>query len=199
MMNNHKKPLIVIGASAGGLKAIKAIIDPLPVDFNAPILIVQHMQASSDSTLLSLLSKNCQLPVQYALNGYEPYIGTLYLAPPDYHLRLDADGTMMTSNDDKVLFSRPSIDVLFDSVSQLKQFKVIAVVLTGANADGAAGAKKIQQYGGEVIAQAVETAEITTMPQATIDACGERCSVPLDQIGPMLWEKVKNSKTEVFN
>lgn len=190
-MSHHKKPLIVIGASSGGLRALKAIIKPLPLDFYAPILVVQHMLASSNDSLLALLAKDAQLPVQYAKNGYEPKKGNIYIAPPDYHLRLDSEGIMMLSNDDKVLFSRPSIDVLFDSASQLKQFKVIAVILTGANADGSAGAKKIQQQGGEVIIQSVATAEVEIMPQAAIDVCGKQCATRLDQIGPLLWDRVK--------
>ncbi len=182
--------LVVMGASAGGMLALRAILTHLPVDFNAPILIVQHMLPSSDDLLIKMLLKSCQLKIQYALNGQEPEQGKVYLAPPDYHLRLDADGIMMTSTDEKIMFSRPSIDALFHSVSQLNNHHVIGVILTGANSDGAKGAKAILQHGGELIVQAPETAEVDIMPKAALKICGDNHSVWLDQIASVLWDKV---------
>ena len=187
-----KKPLIAIGASTGGLDAIKHILQALPKDFAAPILIAQHLLAKTDEHYIKVLSQDCALKIQYALNGYEPEAGHVYIAPPDYHLRLDKTGTMMTSNDDKVLFSRPSIDVLFHSLSHLNQFHIIAVVLSGANADGADGAHHIQQHGGTVIAQAPHTAKVAIMPEATLKTCGQECAIYLDQIAPTLWDLVTN-------
>jgi len=180
--------MIVIGASVGGLNALKQVLSSLPSDFPVPIIVTQHLMPSCDDSLINLLNDYCQLNVEYAENGTVPKAGNVYFAQPDYHLRIDKAGVLMLSQDDKVMYSRPSIDVLFESASFLQNCQVIAIVLTGTNSDGAKGAKAVQQNGGKIIVQKPETAEEPIMPQAVIDLIKVDDIIRLDQIGPFIWD-----------
>ncbi len=159
---------IVVGTSAGGLNALQQILAPLPENFRFPILIVQHRWPTQDDLLAFTLNESCKLPVKEA-NQLEPICpGTVYLAPANYHLQVEPDKTLSLSVDAKVCYSRPAIDVLFETAAAAYHAEVVGIILTGANRDGTAGLQKIRENGGFTIAQDPTTAEVATMPNAAI-------------------------------
>jgi len=161
---------IVIGASAGGLNALQVILAPLPANFPLPILIVQHRFPTADDLMTFALNESCRLTVKEA--DEKDYIepGHVYIAPPNYHILVERDRTISLSADAKVCYSRPSIDVLFESAADVYLSYLIGVILTGANHDGTAGLKKIKQNGGMTLAQDPTTAEAEMMPLSAIRA-----------------------------
>jgi two-component system, chemotaxis family, protein-glutamate methylesterase/glutaminase len=178
--------VVVIGASWGGLRALSLILPALPADFPAPIVVAQHRDADSEDELLSrLLTRDSALRVIDADDKAPLQAGTVLLAPPGYHLLL-ADECVELSVDAPVQFSRPSIDVLFESAAEAFGSGVVGVLLTGANADGAAGLRRIVDRGGYAMVQDPATAEVRAMPTFAIRAVPEACVLPLEQIGPHL-------------
>jgi two-component system, chemotaxis family, protein-glutamate methylesterase/glutaminase len=175
--------LVVIGTSLGGLHALSIVLSRLGADFALPIAVVQHRGTEGESaTLTSLLQRRCLLPVSEA-NDKEPLVGGhVYLAPPDYHLLVDG-GRFALSTEARVQHARPSIDVLFESAGDVFGARTLGVVLTGANADGAAGARHIKRRGGQVVAQDPATAEAPQMPAATIATGVVDRVLTLDEIG----------------
>jgi two-component system chemotaxis response regulator CheB len=159
---------IVIGASAGGMHAIRDLLTKLPEDFQFPILIVQHISPTSDNYLVEFLDKTCKLSVKEADEKEQLKKGFVYLSPPNYHLLVEEDFTISLSADEKVNYSRPSIDVLFYSASDTYKDRLIGIILTGANDDGARGLKEISNNGGLCIVQDPLDAETPAMPQAAI-------------------------------
>jgi two-component system chemotaxis response regulator CheB len=181
--------LVAIGASWGGLHAIETVLSALPEDFGAPIVIAQHRQIDSDGMLVRLLDARCSLTVCDAEDkqGLEP--GTVLVAPPDYHLLVEAD-TVALSVDAPLNFSRPSIDILFSSAADAYGARMAGVILTGANADGALGLAQIAGRGGTAILQDPQTAERREMPEAALWAVPEARVLQLDEIGPALAQLV---------
>jgi len=177
---------IVIGASAGGLKALTAILQVLPADYKFPIIIVQHLSPLSTDFWIKNLNALCQLEVREAEANEAIHKGIVYIAPPNYHLLIEEDKTFSLSGDDKVNLSRPSIDVLFETASDAFKENLIGIILTGASKDGAAGIKKIKEKGGITIAQDPETAEHRFMPEAAIMASTVDYILPLEGIGELL-------------
>jgi two-component system chemotaxis response regulator CheB len=159
---------IVIGSSAGGLNALQKILGPLPANFTLPILIVQHRLPTADDLLTFALNEFCRLKVKEAdeKDYLEP--GRVYVAPANYHLLVEQDKTLSLSTDAKVCYSRPSIDVLFESAADAFLSHLIGIILTGANNDGTAGLKKIKENGGLTLAQDPATAEADIMPASAI-------------------------------
>lgn len=182
--------IIVIGTSLGGMHALQIILGALPADFPLPIAIVQHRYRTSNEALPSFFRRNTQLAVMDAEDKQWMKPGTVYLAPADYHLLVER-GELNLSVDGPVAYSRPSIDVLFESAALAYRDRVVAVVLTGANADGALGAAQIKRSGGFVVVQDPKTAEAPAMPQAAIDAVRVDRILPLERIGPFLVELCK--------
>jgi two-component system, chemotaxis family, protein-glutamate methylesterase/glutaminase len=177
--------MVVVGVSAGGLHALRTLVGTLPADFDLPVAIVQHR--SKESELLCELLQECAcLPVGEVTDKEEALPGRVYVAPPDYHLLVEDDGFFSLSTDDPVRYSRPSIDVLFTSASDVYGSDLVGVVLTGANADGARGLRRIVDRGGYAVVQDPEEADVKVMPRAAIVAVPEACVLPLPQIGPHL-------------
>ncbi|OQY39569.1 MAG: hypothetical protein B6226_01625 [Candidatus Cloacimonetes bacterium 4572_65] len=169
-VSGRKISCIAIGVSAGGMKALITILESIGKDFPVPILITQHLHKSSDSFHLIFLDKKCNLIVKEAEN-FEPIKkGHVYFAPVDYHLLVESDKSFMLSYEEKVRYSRPSIDVMFESVSEVFQDELLGIVLTGANDDGTYGVKVIKENGGITIAQEPATSEFPAMPQFAIDS-----------------------------
>jgi two-component system, chemotaxis family, protein-glutamate methylesterase/glutaminase len=180
--------VVVIGASWGGLKALSRLLPALPGDFPVPIVIAQHRDADSEDELLSkLLARESGLPVMDADDKAPLQPGTVLLAPPGYHLLL-ADANVELSLDAPVQFSRPSIDVLFESAAESYGARVVGVLLTGANADGARGLEEIHRRGGSTIVEDPETAERPEMPRAAVERFTPDHVVPLDAIAGLLVE-----------
>jgi two-component system chemotaxis response regulator CheB len=168
-MESHDTAAIVIGGSAGALEALAVILPALPSSCDVPIVIVVHLPPAAPSLLPTVLQPRSALLVKEA-EDKEPVLGrTIYVAPPNYHLLVERDRTFALSVDDLVHFSRPAIDVLFESASEAYGSKLAGVVLTGANADGAAGLAAIKKRGGLTIAQAPGSAVVPMMPEAAID------------------------------
>jgi two-component system chemotaxis response regulator CheB len=180
--------VVVIGASWGGLYALMDLLGALPTDFGAPIVVVQHRAPDvDDSRLARVLGRYSALPVSDAEDKQVIEPGHVYLAPADYHLMIDGDHFALTL-DEFVQYSRPSIDVLFDSAAEGCHGNVVAVLLTGLGKDGAKGLAAVHDSGGVTIVQEPESAMQGTMPQAGIDAGGAGEILPLDEIAPRLTE-----------
>ena len=163
-----KYEAIVIGTSAGGLLALTTLLEPLPADFQIPVLVVQHRSKDERNLLEDLLAAKCKIGIKQADEKEKIQKGMVYFAPPDYHLLVERDFTLSLSCDAKVHYSRPSIDILFETAAIAYKTNVLGIVLTGANADGALGVKTIKKLGGSTIAQHPATAQFPVMPQAAI-------------------------------
>lgn len=159
---------VVIGVSAGGLKALRLLLGALPADFPAPVIIVQHRMATVDNYLVTYLDSCSPLKVREAEDKEPITAGRVYIAPADYHLLVEKDRTFSLSLDELVSFSRPSIDVLFETAADVYRQGLIGIILTGANADGSMGIQKIKAMGGVTIAQHPDSAEVKIMPLAAI-------------------------------
>jgi two-component system chemotaxis response regulator CheB len=168
--NNGKNyKAIVIGTSAGGLFALSSILEKLSADYPVPVLIVQHRSKDQRDLLEELLQGKCKIKIKQADEKEKIQPGQVYIAPPDYHLLVERDETLSLSSDLQVRFSRPSIDVLFESAAIAFEEKLIAVILTGASNDGASGIKKVKKLGGLTIAQDPNEAAFPIMPKASVD------------------------------
>lgn len=189
----HRYQLVVIGCSMGGMAALEQVFRALPATFPVPIVVAQHRYRTSGEALPDFLRRHSKLGVVDATDKQWIRPGNVYLAPADYHLLVDRGGELSLSLDAAVAYSRPSIDVLFESAADAYLAQVIGVVLTGANADGARGAKKIKEHGGFVLVQDPKTAESPAMPQAALDATRVDRILPLERIGPFLVELCRNS------
>jgi two-component system chemotaxis response regulator CheB len=161
---------VVIGVSSGGVQALKKLLGPLPADFPLPVLIVQHIGPDAGSGLARLLDECCALRVKEADEQDAILPGTVYLAPPNYHLLVERDGCLALSADPHVSFARPSVDVLFESAAEVFGPRLIGIVLTGANSDGSRGLRSVKQHGGLAIVQDPADAEARQMPQAAMVA-----------------------------
>jgi two-component system chemotaxis response regulator CheB len=177
--------IVVVGASWGGLHAIGEIVAGLPADLNAPVAVVQHRSRESDHLLGELLQDRTDMTVR-EVDDKEPILpGHVYVAPPDYHMLVDGPYFSLTV-DAPVRYSRPSIDVTFSSAADSYGDRVVGVVLTGANEDGAAGLAHIAERGGYPIVQEPGTAEVRTMPASAIRAVPGADVLALDAIAPRL-------------
>lgn len=178
--------LIVIGVSAGGLAALSTILPHLTLACATPILIVQHRGIENTDFFVDYLNSLCPLHVIEAIDKALIKPGTIMIAPPDYHMLVENKHTVALSKDPKVNYSRPSIDVLFESAADAFGHKVIGVILTGANSDGVKGAQKIKAHGGYIIVQNPDNAEAKVMPTETIKAVHIDKVVALNDIGALL-------------
>ena len=185
-MTSHD--LVVVGASWGGLAALGLVLSGLPRDFGAAVAIAQHRGVEpGDAVLADALGRKSALPVR-EVHDKDPIVpGWVHVAPSDYHLLVEQGGTFALSTDPREQYSRPSIDVLFESAADAYGASVIGIVLTGANEDGAAGLARIAERGGVAIVQDPETAEAREMPEAAI-AAAPATVLPLERIGPFVTE-----------
>jgi two-component system chemotaxis response regulator CheB len=182
---NARYTLVVVGTSTGGLHALTRLLSTLPGTFRLPILIVQHRSKDSDERLSGLLRVASQIPVSEA-EDKEPLRGPgVYLCPPDYHLLVEAD-SLALSTEEPVAYSRPSIDVLFESAAYSHGNAVIAVLLTGANQDGTRGLQAVKQRGGYVIVQDPSSAESGFMPRHAVQHVVADRVLDLEQIATEL-------------
>ena len=184
--------LVVVGASNGGLYALMELLGGLTTDFPSPIVIVQHRSADErdEARLAQVLSRYSVLPVADANHGERPKPGHVYLAPADYHLLVENRRFELTV-DDLVEYSRPSIDVLFESAAQAYGPDCVGVLLTGFGRDGTHGLAAIREAGGVTIAEDPETAMQGTMPRHAIEAGAASEVLTLDAIAPRLLELCK--------
>lgn len=177
--------LIVIGCSRGGLQAMETILPHFPAGYDVPIAVVQHRAKDSTPLLASVLQRYCAIPVVEPDDKTVIKPGHVYLAPANYHLQVE-DTMFSLSVDLPVHYSRPSVDVLFETAADVYGGDMVAVILTGANDDGATGVEYVRQAGGIVVVQDPATAESDEMPRAAIAATEVDHILPLEQIGPFL-------------
>ena len=170
---------VVMGASAGGVEALQAILPALPADYALPVLVVVHIPPDRRSLIPQVLQARCALTLREAEDKEPALPGAVYFAPADYHLLVERDGRLSLSSEEPVMFSRPSIDVLFETAADAFGAQTVAVVLSGANSDGAKGAARIARAGGQIFVQSPQTASATAMPLAALAACpGARALSP---------------------
>jgi two-component system chemotaxis response regulator CheB len=164
--------IVVVGTSWGGLSALRELIVGLPGSLGLPVVVIQHRHKQSDHLLTTLLQDETTLCVCEVEDKAPMTAGNVYVAPADYHLLVEP-GFFSLSMDEPVRFSRPSIDVTFESAADAYGSRTVGVVLTGANADGSMGLRRIVSRGGLAMVQLPATAESPTMPQAAINAVPE--------------------------
>jgi two-component system chemotaxis response regulator CheB len=171
--------IVVVGASLGGLYAMRALLAGLHPEFSLPVALAQHRRPDADSRLSEILGDACPFPVIEPEDREKLLGGRLYVAPANYHLLVGRD-TLWLTVDAPVWFSRPSIDVLFESAAEAFGAATIGIVLTGSNEDGAAGARAIKRAGGVVLVQDPATCESPIASRAVMAA------TPVDAVLPVL-------------
>jgi two-component system chemotaxis response regulator CheB len=177
---------VAIGASAGAVQALQTILAALPAGYGFPVLVVVHVPPDRANQLVPLLQAKCELAVKEA-EDKEPVVpGVIYFAPSDYHLLIETNETVALSTEEAVNYSRPSIDVLFESAADAYGQGLVGVILTGANHDGAVGLKAISDAGGMVIVEDPAGAYASAMPQAALEACPSATTMNLDAIASYL-------------
>jgi two-component system chemotaxis response regulator CheB len=174
--------IAVVGTSWGGLAALRELIAAFPADMPIPVVLVQHRHRESDNALPRLLQDETPLNVCEVEDKAPITAGNIYIAPPDYHLLVEP-GYFTLSVDEPIRFSRPSIDLTFSSAADIYGDRTIGVVLTGANADGAEGLRRIAERGGAAFVQEPVTAESPAMPAAALKAVPKAKVLPICDIG----------------
>jgi len=161
---------VVIGASAGGVEVLSVLLAMIPADCRVSFFIVIHIPRERPSLLPELFAARCALPVREAEDKEPVQPGTVYFAPPDYHMLIDRGPALALSGDEPVHFSRPSIDVLFDSAADIYGERLMGLILTGANQDGAEGLAAVGRAGGRTVVQEPDSAAVPFLPRAALEA-----------------------------
>jgi two-component system, chemotaxis family, protein-glutamate methylesterase/glutaminase len=177
---------VVAGVSAGGGAALRCLLAMLEPGFALGLVIVQHLHPLQDDYFIERLGGICRLPVKEAEEKEGLKDGMIYLAPANYHLLIEADKTFSLCAGEKVNFSRPSIDVLFETAAEAYGAGLIGVILTGASRDGAAGLRRIKEKGGLAVVQDPRTAEYPAMPRAALEGTAVDHVGSIEQIGRLL-------------
>jgi len=189
-MNEHSHyEAVVIGASAGGLHALTQLFEALPGNYPLPVMVVQHRSKDERGLLEEILQERCDIRVQQADEKESIKNGTVYIAPPDYHLLVGSDMAFSLTTDEKVNFARPSIDVLFETAAEVYKEKLIGIILTGANNDGSKGMETINRFNGFTIAQDPKEAEFPAMPKSAINGRSVKSVLTLAEIKNFLLEQ----------
>ncbi|OKS87385.1 chemotaxis protein CheB [Mucilaginibacter polytrichastri] len=175
-LTDFQKKIVVIGGSAGSLQVILHILTYLRPDLNIPVVIILHRKNDSDSSLSQLMGLRTSLPVKEADDKEAILPGHIYLAPADYHLLIETDGYFSLDDSEKINFSRPSIDVTFQTAAEAYGAGVTGILLSGANADGVEGLEIIKSLKGIIAVQDPKTAQVPYMPQHAVD------SLPVDHL-----------------
>jgi two-component system chemotaxis response regulator CheB len=183
--------IVAFAASAGGVNALMKVLEDLPADFPAAVVIVQHLDPRHRSLMADIMSRHCKLRVKQAVAGEAIEVGTVYIAPPNRHLLVSPDKTLSLTESQLVHFVRPSADLLLESVATTYRERAIAVVLTGTGSDGAMGVTAVKDVGGTVLAQDPESAEFPGMPHAAVATGCVDFALPLEEIAGALVELVK--------
>lgn len=176
---------VVIGASAGGVDALSMVLPALPAGPSAPVFVVLHLPRERPSLLVDIFRSKCAVSVCEAQDKDTIEAGMLYFAPPDYHLLVDSGPSIALSADEPVNFSRPSIDVLFDSAVDQYGSRLLGVILSGANDDGAAGLAAIHRAGGITVVQTPESADAPLMIQSALKSTPSALVLSLDEIAAL--------------
>lgn len=178
--------MIVIGTSAGGVDALMRLLPSLRSPSNISVAVVIHLPSHGKNLIPSLVGPECKFKVKEAEPGESIEGETIYLAPPDYHLSIEPNFTLSLSSEPLVNFSRPSIDVLFDSAAYAYQQNLMGILLTGSNNDGARGLKSIHEQGGITIVQNPDKLDYPAMPRAALELINPDYILTLDEIASLL-------------
>jgi len=186
-MQSPAYAIVVIGTSQGGLEALRVIVSTLPSDYPIPVAVVQHRHRNSDATLARFLQgytglRVCEVEDKQPLEGQR-----VFVAPANYHMLVE-QGHLALSIDAPVRYSRPSIDVALASAADAYAHRAVGVVLTGANADGSAGLRRVADRGGLAVVQDPDTAEAAAMPKAALESVPTARVFPLERIAVFLNE-----------
>lgn len=180
-MNDAGLPeVMVVGASAGGVAALQAIVQALPAGLSVPVLVVLHVPRDRTSRIVEVLAPHCAVPVREAEDKQPIERGTVTFAPPDYHLLVEDRSSVALSIDPPVLYSRPAIDPLFESAAAVFGPRVLALLLTGASSDGSEGVAAVREAGGRAWLQCPEEAEASMMPASALHHAGADAVLPLE-------------------
>jgi two-component system, chemotaxis family, protein-glutamate methylesterase/glutaminase len=188
--------IVVVGASLGGLYAMRALLAGLPPDFSLPVVLAQHRRPDADSRLSEILGDACSFPVIEPEDKEKLLGGRLYVAPANYHLLVARD-TLWLTVDAPVWFSRPSIDVLFESAAEAFGAAAVGIVLTGSNEDGAAGARAIKRAGGVVLVQDPASCESPVASRAAMAATTVDAVLPVPDLSRRLVQLVGGRAVEL--
>lgn len=194
MLNQYNA--IVIGTSAGGLDALSDLFANLTAELSIPIIIVQHLSPNYDSKLANILNEKTTMRVQQARDKENILSGHIYIAPPNYHLLIEKDYTFSLSADEKVNFSRPAIDILFETAADAFKESLIGILLTGANSDGAKGLLSIKNQGGYTIIQSPNEAYAKEMPASALKLFTPKNILCLSEISTLLSTKLNIQKQD---
>jgi len=184
---------IVLGASAGGAEALGVLLAGLPAHTVASLFVVLHLPRNRPSLLVEIFAKRCALKLREAQDKEPVAAGTVYFAPPDYHMLIDDGPSIALSVDDPVCFSRPAIDPLFESAAAVYRDRLLGIILTGANEDGAAGLRAVHDAGGLAIVQDIASAKSSYMPAAAKRSVPAAAELTLEEVRNLL----QTLKTEV--
>jgi two-component system, chemotaxis family, protein-glutamate methylesterase/glutaminase len=177
---------VAIGTSAGGVEALSVILPVLPARLRAPVFIVIHLPRERPSLLVDIFGARCPRPVREAEDKDPVEPGTVYFAPPDYHLLVDKGPQLALSTDELVNFSRPSIDVLFESAADIYGERLLGIILTGASGDGASGLEAVHRAGGATVVQQPRGAHASFMAEAAIKRSPVDLVLTLEEIAGLL-------------
>ncbi|MEH6499234.1 MAG: chemotaxis protein CheB [Pseudoalteromonas distincta] len=185
-MSASAKGALIIGASAGALEALSVLLPALPASFPLPIFVIVHIPPDKPSVLAEIFSAKCRMRAIEAEDKEPVEPGVIYFAPPNYHMLLEDKSSIALSNEDEVLFSRPSIDVAMECAADIWGSELIGIILTGANQDGAKGLRAIVQAGGKAFVQNPVEAYARAMPEAALALCPEAEVVSLNEMSAYL-------------
>ncbi len=192
-MHSTTPCLVVIASSLGGIQALRHILGSLPADLPASVVVVQHLEGGRRSRLAEVLGMVSALPVREAQGGESLDDGRVFVAPPDRHVVVDADGLLQLSEAPPVRFSRPAADLLFVTAAERFGAGVVAVVLTGCDSDGSVGVRAIKACGGTVLVQDPATAAVESMPRNAIATGTADEVLPVEQIAGRIVQAVTQS------
>lgn len=178
--------IVAIASSAGGISALGRVLGGLPADFPVPVVVVQHLDPRHETIIAEVIGRRTMLKTKLAAAGERVEPATIYIAPPNRHLLVDADGVLSLSGSELVHFVRPSADLLFESIAGSYGSAAVACVLTGSGSDGAMGASAIKARGGTVIVQDPASAEFKGMPRAAVESGTADLVLPLEEIADVI-------------
>ena len=186
---------IVLGASVGAVEALSLLLPALPRGYALPLLVVVHSPPDQKSVLAELFQMRCRVEVKEAEDKEPIRAGTVYFAPPNYHLLVEPDRRLSLSSEAPVLFSRPSIDVLFESAADAYGPALAGIILTGASSDGTRGLQAICEAGGIAVVQSPESAQAPALPVAALAASPNACVMSLEQMAEFLQDLSRKRST----
>jgi two-component system chemotaxis response regulator CheB len=177
---------VVIGTSAGGVEALSVLLPALPATLRVPVFVVLHLPRERPSLLVDIFTPRCARPVREAEDKEPVRPGTVYFGAPDYHLMIDDGPHLALSFDEPVHFSRPSIDVLFESAADVYGTQLLGIILTGGSEDGARGLAAVHRAGGVTVVQEPESAQVPLMTEAALKHSPVDLVLPLERIAELL-------------